>query len=236
METIVHIGQPKTGTTSIQQFLRDQKETLKRQGVFVPDRLLGFNNPSHFMLNVYSLEDHRRSPMKDQLLKKVGNEEVERLKSALPAEVEVIYAQAKKEACNRIIWTNEGLFLLNSLMEYKDLTGLFCPHSKRVHSVCVLRDKNSFLKSFQQELMHQDIATNNDIDSYTYLKEDSWLIDYDRKKALLSEAFDQAVFLAYDSTDIIKPFLQALNISISNIDLRLNASHPKRNKWWPFGA
>ena len=68
MRTFVHVGQHKTATTSIQYFLRRNAEMLLKRGLYVPDKLAGFGNPSHFALNVYSLDRKRMSSMKEKLL------------------------------------------------------------------------------------------------------------------------------------------------------------------------
>lgn len=51
---ILHIGSPKTGTTAIQRALRDNQESLAREGLRYPTFLRGEN---HFELAVYAAED-----------------------------------------------------------------------------------------------------------------------------------------------------------------------------------
>ncbi|WP_421866263.1 hypothetical protein [Parvibaculum sp.] len=40
MDAILHVGITKTGTTTIQKFLRDNRDALSRQGFFVPDSVM----------------------------------------------------------------------------------------------------------------------------------------------------------------------------------------------------
>ena len=72
MKTIIHIGQHKTGTTSIQKFLQDNRTTLAENGVYVPSRLAGYSEPSHFILNVYALAEDRYSSRKKAIVKAKG--------------------------------------------------------------------------------------------------------------------------------------------------------------------
>ena len=67
MKTIVHIGQHKTGTTSIQHYLQTHRERLIGEGLYVPMLKLASNNPSHFILNIYALAKDRMSPVKEHL-------------------------------------------------------------------------------------------------------------------------------------------------------------------------
>jgi hypothetical protein len=59
MRTIIHVGQHKTGTTSIQHYLRRNSRVLNGMGLYIPDKIIGFEAASHFILNVYSLNDDR---------------------------------------------------------------------------------------------------------------------------------------------------------------------------------
>ena len=124
MKTIIHIGQHKTGTTSIQRFLRDNKESLKKSGLYVPTLVAGYTNPSHFILNVYALDEHRFSSTKEKIIAKKGHEYLNELGIELSKDISSIYEDAIKNNCDRVIWSNEGLYLLNSVQEYNRLISL----------------------------------------------------------------------------------------------------------------
>lgn len=185
METIVHIGQYKTGTTSIQNYLEHNIDNLKAQNIYFTDKILDQYSPNHTLLNVYSLAKDRTSSTKDLYTKSTGLGNLDFLDKHLPEEIKGIYERAVQAKCDRIIWSNEGLYLLNSKEEYQKLANLFRPFSSRVVVVCCFRDKGSFLKSYKLQLETQNLTPSSDTDSYRYLKGDTWLLDYDRKKSNL---------------------------------------------------
>jgi hypothetical protein len=57
MKAIIHIGTPKTGTTTIQQFLVDNAEALKKQNIFIPDSDFNFHRVLGCFFNTFALEE-----------------------------------------------------------------------------------------------------------------------------------------------------------------------------------
>lgn len=121
MRTIIHIGQHKTGTTSIQHFLQQNKTEMAAKGLYVPDSIAGYDHPSHYILNVYSLDENRFSSMKENLLRDKTKEYFAGLQQEFEADISKHYSRAEKQGCKEVIWTNEGLYLLNSTAEYRRL-------------------------------------------------------------------------------------------------------------------
>ena len=141
MRTIVHIGQHKTGTTSIQHFLQNRRDDLAEAGLYIPDTLLGFDNPSHFLLNVHALDADRESTAKIMLKEAVDPGYFDTLADRLREDIARHYALALEHDCAEVLWTNEGLFLLDSEAEYARLRALFDDHSDSVDCVCCFRDQ-----------------------------------------------------------------------------------------------
>ena len=65
METIIHIGQHKTGTTSLQNKLFQERAQLNKQQFFYTNKNLNDHNTSHWILNVYALHKNRFSSKKE---------------------------------------------------------------------------------------------------------------------------------------------------------------------------
>ena len=120
MKTFIHIGQQKTATTSIQHFLKNNRRKLIKQGLYVPDSLAGIDNPSHYILNNYALDAHRYSSTKERILKKNLSLFMD-LPEILKRDIEAHYKKASVKNCRDVIWSNEGLYLLDSVDEYKRL-------------------------------------------------------------------------------------------------------------------
>ena len=223
LKTIIHIGQHKTGTTSIQHYLRNNRQDLVKHGLYYPDSLSGFDNPSHFLLNVYSLNKFRYSPMKEMLLKNETPEFFLELKNNLESDIARHYEEAERLGCKEIVWSNEGLYLLNSSEEYHRLLELFSKHSAQVVCVCCFREIESFKKSYLKTLETINPGSCTDKDSYRYIESDSWLFDVDRKKSILSQVFENTIYLSYNPTDMIKTFMDSLGYQVFNTSgLRLN--------------
>lgn len=210
MKTYIHIGQHKTGTTSIQHYLQQYRGSLISDGLYVPDTLLGFDNPSHFLLNVYALDEDRDSTAKIRLREFLDDKFFATLERRLVTAVAQHYERAMAAGCEEILWTNEGLFLLNSEAEYLRLKQLFELYSDTVVCICCFREKESFRQSYTRQLASLDLPLSDDPTSYRYLAPDSWLFDYERKKALLQAVFDEVRLLDYDAGDMVKVFMESI--------------------------
>lgn len=228
MKTILHIGQHKTGTTSIQHSLKSRRGELAGAGLYVPDSLIGHNNPSHYILNVYALDPGRGSPMKEKLLKENGPEFLADLRPKLETDIARHYRLAEKQQCKKVIWSNEGLYLLHSEREYKRLRALFDAHSDAVVCVCCFRDRASYRASYMMQLQRNGIAFSEDRSSYRYVDEDSWLFDYDRKEKILRQVFDEVIVFPYREADMVKTFMEQIGYTAGPVDeLRLNVTREK---------
>ena len=216
MKTYVHIGQHKTGTSSIQHYLRDHKDELRDRGYYVPDTLVGFDAPSKFILNVYALAENRYSGAKTRLLKELNSTFFERLEINLIADIRRHYTLAQQQHCHSMVWSNEGLYLLNSVSEYQKLTALFKPYSSRIVSVCCFREKADYLNSYRKQQLKQGLTTSAEPDSYRNLSEDSWLTDYKRKQNLLIQCFDEQLNFTYQAEDNVQAFFSMIGISANN--------------------
>lgn len=231
MKTIIHIGQHKTATTSIQQFLQDNRKTLARTGLYVPSQIAGHRSPSHFILNVYALATDRFSSQKDRIIAQNGKNYISELESVLRKDIEKIYEKAVKNNCDQVIWSNEGLYLLNSVEEYQRLTNLFAQYSTEIEVVCCFRDVASYRESYLRQLQKQEITPSSDPDSYRYLEPDSWLFDYQRKKELLGEVFNKCNYFTYDPNDNVKKFMEVIGVEVDNSgDYRFNVTGSPRNQ------
>lgn len=230
MKTIIHIGQHKTGTTSIQKFLQSNKDLCAENGLYIPSRIAGYEDNSHFILNVYALDENRYSSKKEDIVASKGTAYMRGLKLELQRDIERTYKDAAGKGCTKVIWSNEGLYLLNSKREYERLVNLFSEYSTEVEVVCCFRDKDSYRQSYTEQLKKGKRSESNDPDSYRYLKQDSWLFDYDRKKTLLSSTFDKHTYFLYDATDNVGRFMESIGITIKGgEEYRENVTTSKRD-------
>jgi hypothetical protein len=227
MRTIIHIGQHKTGTTSLQHYLKKERNNLIKKGLYIPDSIIGIDFPSHYILNVYSLESSRLSPMKEVLLKKHSPDFFQNLEKNLLLDIKNHYKQAYKNNCSDIIWTNEGLYLLDSVAEYKRLQQLFLNYSDEIVCICCFREKNSFRQSYMQQLKKQKLPFSQEENSYCYIDPSSWLFDYDRKKNTLKQVFKKNIYIDYNPEDMVGTFMKSIgydSIATTATAIHLNIS------------
>ncbi len=233
MKTIIHIGQHQTATTSIQHFLKDKRKLLKKTGLYVPTMIAGYDNPAHFILDVYALDQNRFSARKEQIIEERGWTYLDSLDAKLQRDIKHIYKNAATQDCDRVLWSDAGLYLLNSESEYQKLKALFSDYCDEVEVVCCFRDVRAFRDSYISQLFQQHLTQSQDADSYRYVGTDSWLFDYDLKKQLLEKVFDHCTYFQYDAEDNVKVFLQTIgyeettgtqkyrrNVTANNHDLR----------------
>jgi len=196
------------------------------QGLYVPKSILKFDNSSHFLLNVYALNKNRYSSMKEHLAKIEPATFFESLEENLKNDIKDHYTKAIQDGCKEVIWSNEGLYLLNSTEEYQRLYDLFSEYSDEITCICCFREINSYRQSYMNQLLKQKLSFSEEKDSYKYIAEDSWLFDYERKKRLLKSIFkDNVEYLDYDVNDMVNTFISKIGyLVIDNEGIRLNIS------------
>jgi hypothetical protein len=136
--------------------------------------------------------------MKERLLNGKSTDFIDRLKENLKLDIARHYKIARERGCKDILWSYEGLYLLNSIEEYSRLKHLFSEYSSSVECVCCFRDVQSYQKSYAEQLSKNKIMLSDVKDSYHYLKNDSWLFNYPLKMALLNEVFDKTITFEYN--------------------------------------
>lgn len=215
MRTFIHIGQHKTGTTSIQHYLKENRTDLGKRGLYIADSLASESSPSHFMLNMFALNEHRYSSMKEKFLATHPVDFFSRLKYNLPLEIATHYKRAEDSGCTDIVWSNEGLYLLNSIEEYARLRGLFEKHSTEIVCICCFREVESYKNSYRQQLKKQGIEHSEIEDSYRNTSDDSWLFNYRKKKYLLRKSFEKLIIFQYEKNGMVEKFMECIDYPIN---------------------
>ncbi len=197
----------------------------------MPQKFSGYTEPSHFLLNVYALAEGRFSPKKEEIIATKGAEYLSALETELRIEIEEAYRDAKSNRCSTVLWSNEGLYLLNSIPEYSRPLDLFTPHSTEVEVICCFREVQDFRDSYMKQLKKRNMSPSCDPDSYRYVDVDSWLFDYDRKRDILAKVFGKCTYFTYDPNDNIKKFMETIGLDQVNAsDYRRNVTKGKRHR------
>ena len=168
---IVHIGTHRTGTTSLQRWAFTNRQELARTaGLEYYNGLFG---PNHYEIPMLCLRANRSMPMRaispDWCL--------DEWQQAATAHVRENASRSRRP----LLISAEGMSYVRHHDEVARLVALL--HPRRVSVVGVLRERASFLGSYAQALADAGFAPSPYRESFAYVKEDSWLLDYD---ALLS--------------------------------------------------
>lgn len=211
---MLHVGTHKTGTSSLQQFLRDENAgLLAAAGASYPP---GFVLPaSHSELPLLAIRPERTWPARIRLPETqraawlaVADEHVRRQIRAAPHEL--------------LVYSHEDLSYLRFDDELERLRDLLAGPTVQV--VVFLRDRAAFLRSYRDQLDATGFSPSADRSSFAYVETDSWLVDYDTLLAGYRHWFGEGnvEVLDYDETvqrdgSVIPAFAELLGISRSSL-------------------
>ena len=166
---LVHIGTHKTGSTSIQEFLRDHNDDLLATvGASFPE---GFLIPGlHSELPLLSIRAGRSWSARIRFPET-------QTATWLAAAERHVRSRVQSTDFEVLVYSHEDLSYLRFDDEFVRLRELFAPRDVTV--VVVLRDKTDFLRSYREQLSAMGFEPSDDPTSFAYVEPDSWLLDYD---------------------------------------------------------
>ena len=188
---LVHVGTHKTGTTSIQGFLRDENDgLLAASGCRYPE---GFLLPTvHTDLPLLAIRPERSWPARLRFPETARS-------SWRDAAWSHIRRQVTDADVEQLVYVHEDLSYVRFDDELERLCELF--DGPTVSVVAVFRNDADFLRSYRSQLEGTGFAESDDPASFAYVEPDSWLLDHD---ALLDGyrrwfGADQVTSLDYDA-------------------------------------
>jgi len=204
---IVHIGLHKTGTTSIQHFLRENRNRLQGLGFCFYHGL--HIDENHVELHAATMRPDRTSTF--------------RMKSDL-----VFDDSYLKATCKRVnaffdqienataVFSAEGLSLLRYVDEVEKLASIM-PADVKI--IAYLRNPEDYLRSHANQLSKAGITGITDKTSHAYMQSDTWMIDYELRLEAYRTTFgqDNVIVVDYDEacardSNVIPSFLRLLNL------------------------
>ncbi len=208
MELILHIGIGKSGTSSIQHLLRENRDVLKERGIlyvgYMFDRL---ENKVCEWQTVKGTQIFNKSDksIREEQLKLVLNEAIK---------------EAKKSHCHQILWSNEALADMTFLPEL--VRKLF---KGKMTTIAFVRRHDSWAVSAYKQWGIKHKIFQGEVLSF-----DSWVARY-------PHTYYEKLSLWKDSSDnlIVKNFEKYSNITkvffeLINIDIDISEANEKRNK------
>lgn len=221
---IIHIGFHKTGSSSIQHFLKINRDRLKTHGYwFYSGEHIDGN---HVELHAASMRRERSSTFK--------------LKSEFEFDEQYfLNTKARLREFIARVGENSAIFSADSLslLRYADETDCLASMLPRdVSIIAFLRNRQDYRRSHSSQLKRAGFRNVTDKDSHAYMEEDSWMFDYELRLKSYRETFglENVHIVDYDEAcdrdgSIIPSLLSLLNLERSFAsedwqDIRLNQS------------
>lgn len=162
---ILHIGTHRTGTTSFQRWASTHRHELSHATGLDYDGVLG---PNHAEIPMLCLRTNRSMRMRARLPDWCLDEWQRKARAHI------------RDQCARpsraLLASAEGLSYIRHRDEVERLVELLSP--RRIALVVALRERSSFLRSYRQALAKAGFPASPHRESFAYVADDSWLVDY----------------------------------------------------------
>lgn len=211
--TVLHVGMHKTGSTSIQQLLRDEGALLASVGASFP---AGFLIPSlHSDLPLLVLRPGRTWPARlrfpetdDPAWQRAAADHIRRAVAGAPQPV--------------VVWSHEDLSYVrhdDELSRLRELLG-----DAPVQVVVYHRRRADFLRSYRDQLQATGFELSDDQSSFAYVQPDSWVADQDAVIETYRRGFGHEHVFVVDYDDalqrdgsVIPSFAELLGIAPADL-------------------
>lgn len=207
----LHIGTHKTGSTSIQAFLRANRRKLLRHGFNLYRGSIYINN--HIELYLAAMRPERDSFAKQKLELVLGPQFVKNVKRHVARFLDLSSTEA-------VLMTTEGLSLLRYNDEIDRLYSILKAKENHVSIILYLRDPERFIESYKIQILKvPGRVFSDDPQSVFYVKPGTWLTDYRAIIDAFRRGFgDDAIrIIDYDAEmaqrgDVLPSFVEALGL------------------------
>jgi hypothetical protein len=204
---VLHIGLQKTGSTSLQYWMRDHEALLAEHNVRFPRGWLRLNN--HFELGLaFTRADRMTGPRTraDEWRSLVWRDQV----------LTQVLDDLSLHQDETTVLSNESL----SLLRYDEEVAALRNFVGEAHVVMYLRNPMSFLASLEAQYLKNGLSLSDDPDAYNYVKPDSWLIDYESLLSLWRTWFEYVTVIDYDVVteldwSVIPSFARRIHVPVT---------------------
>lgn len=205
----LHIGAHKTGSTSIQAYLRDHRVTLATnfgvhfyKGVFLDE--------NHLELPLCAITDSR--PIPYQIVNKLYVSQ-----PSLRISTAERVAEFLEAGSGRYVFSAEDLSFLRKPEELYFLRSLFSYHP--VSIVLLTRNVEDFLRSYKKMMQRMGMHQSPGDRSFAYAESDSWLGRWEDLISVYRTVFPDVSIINYDREvascgSVLPGFLSAIGIDL----------------------
>lgn len=214
----LHIGTHKTGSTSLQRWLRDHDSFLRRNDY---DLYEGWHTcKNHIELYLSAMREERDSFAKQSMKDIAFDEEYARVVRERVRQ----YVSSSEQA--NIIFTSEGLSLLRHKDELKSLAEILQSEPAEVTVIVFLRNQYDYLNSYRSQLLRKKgRRPSMDFWSALYVEDDTWLTDYEGLLEVYGAEFGHSNVhvIDYDEQlkldgNIIPSFLECIGLETDKLE------------------
>lgn len=221
---IVHIGLPKTGTTSLQFLLGENRLKLKRQGADFFLGSLAANRYNHGELYLSVLRDGVTT---------FGTQKHSFDKANLWEQTRArIHNFITRSRARTLLFSSEGLSFLRTPTELSQLRELF-PNDVDFKIFIVERQADEWLESWRRQIVSNPKRTlSSDPRSALYVEKDTWLIDFEGLKDVYDREFGEITTFQYRKKGLLQEILETagLRLDLSPDTYQYKSGAPSRSR------
>ncbi|MDR9826766.1 hypothetical protein RCJ22_14230, partial [Vibrio sp. FNV 38] len=145
IELIIHPGHAKCGSTTIQDFLYNNRLELKKRGIFMPDSEFNFPGDKGYKIN-------RTHTPRDYFEKVIrGEVDVE----IIAKKLDTFLRSAEQNSCKKIIITAENLVNGIGSKQQKSVHNVFSQRFDKIKVIYYIRNQEDLLVSAWQQWGHK---------------------------------------------------------------------------------
>jgi hypothetical protein len=206
----LHFGSHKTGSTSIQMFLKKNKSYLNQNNFDILNTFAGRNTElSHFCLRKSILKFTNPSLCKSKRIYK---------NIRFKIKLSLFFLFSKQ---SNFIFSDEGLDYIRTQKEINKVKSLF-PANYRIIPILILREKREWIYSWRNYLTNLGLIDYCNKDSPYFYCDDSWYFEINRLSDLLNMNFYKVIYIDYEM-NVIPPFIKSVGLEPpNNCNFRLN--------------
>lgn len=206
----LHFGCHKTGSTSLQMFLKENKSYLNQNNFDIMDTFAGRNiDLSLFCLRKSILNFTNPSFSKTKILYK---------NIIFKIKLTLFFLFTKKD---NFIFSDEGLDYVRTQKEIDNIKSLF-PSKYKIIPILIIREKEDWINSWRNYLMGIGLIDDLNRDSPYFSCYSSWYFKVNQLIDLINLNFNKAIYIDYEH-NVIPSFLKSISLKPpENCDFEIN--------------